>query len=335
MIDKHYTIPIFIPELACPHQCIFCNQKKISGQIKVPTPEEVVSIIDEYLETISIEDAHVEIAFFGGNFTGIPVEEQIKYLETVQPYFEKGIKGLRCSTRPDYITKESVEMLKKYGMNTIELGAQSMCEDVLVKSGRGHTVEHIVNASKIIKDAGIELGLQMMIGLPGDTLQDSIDTANKIVELGANSTRIYPAIVIKDTALAEQYHQRKYIPLSLLEAIKYSTKIYKIFEKAGVTILRVGLHPTEGLLSGEDLVAGPFHHSFRELVYTELWSERLRPLIAYYDYNGVKIYVPSSEINYAIGHQARNRNILKQYFHYVKFEADPKLTGREFRVDFY
>jgi len=334
-MQKHYSIPIFIPELACPHQCIFCNQKKISGQMEIPSPDEVITTIEGYLSTIHIEDAHVEIAFFGGNFTGIPVEDQIKYLEIVQPYFEKGISGLRCSTRPDYIDEETVARLKKYGMNTIELGAQSMCENVLVKSGRGHTVDHIVNASKIIKDAGLDLGLQMMVGLPGDTLQDSINTANKIVELGADNTRIYPVIVIKDTRLANLYNKREYIPLSLLEAIKHSTEIYKIFEKADVTILRVGLHPSEGLLNGEDLVAGPFHKSFRELVYTELWSERLRPLIAYYDYNGVKIYVPEEEMNYAIGHQARNRNILKQYYHYVKFVPDPKLTGRDFHVDFY
>lgn len=332
---RHYSIPIFIPELACPHQCVFCNQKKISGQTQIPTPEEVTHIIDEYLSTIHTGNANVEIAFFGGNFTGIPIEDQKKYLEVVQPYFDKGINALRCSTRPDYITEESVEFLKKYRMQTIELGAQSMCEKVLVQSGRGHTADHIVQASKIIKNAGLSLGLQMMIGLPGDTLEDSIETANKIIELGADNTRIYPAIVIKDTPLAELYHQRKYIPLSLLEAVKYSTKIYKIFEKAGVKILRVGLHPSDGLLNGDDLVAGPFHNSFRELVYTELWSERLRPLIAYYDYNGIKIYVPDEEINFAIGHQARNRNILKQYYHYVKFVTDPKLTGRDFHVDFY
>ncbi len=192
-MQKHYNIPIFIPELACPFQCVFCNQEKISGQQRIPDEKEIEQIIKEHLSSFRRTDRVVEVGFFGGSFTGIPIEEQEQYLRIVQPYIDQGeVNGIRLSTRPDYIDEEILNVLKKYRVTTIELGAQSMDDDVLKKSFRGHTAKQTEQAAKMILENGFELGLQMMIGLPGDTLEKSIKTATKIIEYGASNTRIYP-----------------------------------------------------------------------------------------------------------------------------------------------
>ena len=192
----------------------------------------------------------------------MPLEEQEKYLEAAQKYLENGdIQGLRLSTRPDYISPPVLKLLKKYHVSTIELGAQSMDNEVLKLSGRGHTAAEVSGRGSLpsSRKSNFQLGLQMMIGLPGDTLEKSLDTARQIVELGADNTRIYPTIVIKGTPLEELYRKGKYKPLSMEEAVKWTTGIMKIFEAANVAVIRVGLHPSEGLLNGTDLVAGPFH----------------------------------------------------------------------------
>lgn len=336
MKTKHYNIPIFIPELACPFQCIYCNQKKITGQLKVLSPDEVKQIIDEHLKTIPYKNSIVDVAFFGGNFTGIPLLEQENYLKVVQPYLSEGkIKGIRLSTRPDYINDEVLNLLKKYNVSTIELGAQSMDNNVLKISKRGHTVEDTISASEKIKKYGFSLGLQMMIGLPGDNLESSVFTAKKIVELGADNTRIYPCLVIKDTKLEEHFYQNKYTPLTLEEAVKQTKEVYSIFEKAGVTILRIGLHPSENLLNGKYLIAGPFHQSFKELVLTEIWNDILNPLLKTENKENLQISVSPSEFNYAIGYKSKNKKLLNKFYKKVVFKTDPKLEGRNFHVDYY
>lgn len=196
---KHYTIPIFIPELACPHQCVFCDQRKISGQQEIPNIDDINKKIKAYLKTIPEKRSRVEIGFFGGSFTGLPMDQQEMYLKAAAEFVKgRRVEGIRLSTRPDYINREILDLLKKNKVITIELGAQSMDPGVLAKSGRGHSVEDIEKASKMIIDDGFELGLQMMIGLPGDTLEKAKHTAKKIVELGARNTRIYPTLVIKE-----------------------------------------------------------------------------------------------------------------------------------------
>lgn len=280
-----------------------------------------MNTIETYLSTIP-EKSEVELAYFGGNFTGIPIHEQEDFLKLVQPYFKKGrISGIRISTRPDYIDKEILDLLKKYNVSSIELGAQSLDDDVLIRSGRGHTFQDIESASKLISEAGFSLGLQMMIGLPGDTKEKSICTARKIIALGAENTRIYPTLVIKETQLEKLYKEGKYIPLNLDEAVSWSKELLIIFELANVKILRLGLHPSEGLLSGTDLIAGPFHPSFRELVLTEIWADKLRSLT---EKSGekIEITVPPYQFNYAIGYNAKNRAMLERKFKKVKFIRD-------------
>lgn len=330
---RHYNIPIFIPELACPFQCVFCNQRNISGMLSVPEPNAIKDIIESHLETMPLE-SDIEIAFFGGNFTGIQIQLQQEFLSVTEEYISSGrVKAIRLSTRPDYITKENLLLLKRYNVKTIELGAQSLDKDVLRLSGRGHKVEDIIRSSKMILDEGFSLGLQMMIGLPGDSLEKSLFTAKEIVELGADNTRIYPTLVIKDTKLAQLYESGKYSPLSLQEATDWSKQILKVFEEGNVKVIRMGLHPSEGLISGEAFLAGPFHISFRELVLTETWNEILMPLLKM-ESEGIVIHVPIDEFNYAVGYESKNKKKLLENYRHVKFEADQKLKGRTFRAYF-
>ena len=335
-MPKHYTIPIFIPELACPFQCVFCNQEKISGHQNIPDESEIRQTITEHLKSFKQKERTVEIGFFGGSYTGIPIKEQKHYLGIVKPFIESGeVNGIRLSTRPDYISKEILDILKKFRVTTIELGAQSMDDEVLEKSHRGHTSKQTEQASEMILDNGFELGLQMMIGLPGDTLEKSIFTAKKIIELGASNTRIYPALVIKGTAMHKWYDDGKYIPLSLEEAINRTKQILPLFEAAGVKVLRVGLHPSEGLLLGHELVAGPFHQSFKELVLTEIWHDQLKPLLNKDEGKNLIIYVPEKERNYAIGYGAKNKKMLLEKFEKVEFIVQISLQGRDFSVSIY
>jgi len=332
-MPKHYTIPIFIPELACPFQCVFCNQEKISGHQNIPDESEIRQTITEHLKSFKKKDRTVEIGFFGGSFTGIPIKEQKHYLEIVQPFIDSGeVNGIRLSTRPDYINKEILGILKKLRVTTIELGVQSMDDEVLKKSHRGHTSKQTEQASEMILDNGFELGLQMMIGLPGDTLEKAVFTAKRIIELGASNTRIYPALVIKGTAMHKWYDDGKYIPLSLEEAINRTKQILPLFETAGIKVLRVGLHPSEGLLSGHELVAGPFHQSFKELVLTEIWYDQLKSLLHKDERKNLIVYVPEKEKNYAIGYGAKNKKMLLEKFEKVKFVVQTSLQERDFSV---
>jgi len=333
---RHYTIPVFIPELACPHQCVFCNQEKITGKKFYPDPALIDEIVLKYKTTINPENSEVELAFFGGNFTGIDVNMQEAFLSSAFKHVRTGfLEGLRVSTRPDYINDEILALLKKYSVKTIELGAQSMSDLVLNKSGRGHKVADTIRAAQKIKDAGFSLGLQMMIGLPGDTPEQAINTAKQIIGLGADNTRIYPTIVIKDTFLAELYQRGDYTPLSMREAIALTKQVYLMFEEAGVKVLRTGLHPSEGFLSGDEILAGPFHVSFKELVMTEIWEENFASLLNAQPVNKiVKIYVHPSEFNFAVGYSGANKQLLEKIFKKVKFYPDSNLSGREYHVDY-
>lgn len=332
MKKKHFNIPVFIPELACPFQCIYCNQQKISGQSKIPDSNEILSTIEEYLSTIQAPDAIIELAYFGGNFTGLNPREQVAYLDLVQPYIKQSkISGIRLSTRPDYISEETLEVLKKYHVSTIELGAQSLDDEVLKLSQRGHSTKDTEKASQLILAAGFKLGLQMMIGLPGDTLEKAKHTAKRIIELGANSTRIYPALVIKGTEFQDMYTSGIYEPLTLDNAVSWSKELLKIFESGGVDVIKLGLHPSEGLLSGHDLIAGPFHQSFRELVLTEIWGELLEP-INQIKGERIEISVPSDQFNYAVGYGAKNKKILLNNFREVVYKPSNNLKGRDFQV---
>ncbi len=322
MKKKFYNIPIFLPELACPHRCVFCNQEKISNTSKIPSINDCKQIFDTYLSTIS-QEAHTTIAFFGGNFTGLSQELQIQYLEVAQPYLESGkVKGIRLSTRPDYISHANLKILKDYGVTNIELGAQSFDNKVLQKSNRGHTIEHIENASRMILEHGFTLGLQMMIGLPYDTKEKAIFTAKKIIDAGASETRIYPALVIANTMLATLYREGKYSPLSITQSVDWLKDIIPMFENANVKILRVGLHKSEELDDETNLLAGPYHPSLKELVRSEIYFEKILSIIENHQQKNITLKIPPSKINYAIGYKAYNLEKFKNLGYNLKFVQD-------------
>lgn len=330
---RHYNIPIFIPQQACFHSCIYCNQHHISGQIAQPTSSEIISKIDSHLKTFK-EPYNAEIAFFGGTFTAINQQKQEEYLKLVQPYINQNkISSIRISTRPDYITPEILEFLKKYNVKTIELGAQSLCDEVLLKSQRGHSANDVQNASKLINEYGFDLGLQMMIGLPDDTLERSIETAKKIVNFNAKSTRIYPTLVIENTLLAQMYLNGEYKPLDMSEAINWSSKLYNIFLENNITILRVGLHPSEALINGVELLAGPFHVSFRELVLSNIWKEKFES-INHKKTDIITIYVNPKYIGSAVGYKSLNKLLLQKFYKRVIFKENINLKDFQFNYIF-
>lgn len=281
------------------------------------------------LESFPRKDAYVEVAFFGGNFTGLPIAMQDEYLRVVQPFLESGdIHSIRCSTRPDYIDERRLKELKKWGMKHIELGAQSTNNKVLLASGRGHGYEEIASASQKILENELILGLQMMLGLPGSDFDKELQTAHDIVSLGASETRIYPCLVISDTALERRYLNKSYMPLSMEEAVSRSAVITDYFCKHNVKVLRIGLHPSEELDSNA-FIAGPYHHNFAELVYTELWHSRLSTI----KNKGQQLTITThpDERSHAIGFEAKNKKALLQNFQKVRFECDDTLRRNEFR----
>ncbi len=295
--------------------------------------QEIKQTIESRLKTLSAKKGRIEIAFFGGSFTALPIKQMIAYLDLVYPYIHSGlIHNIRLSTRPDYVNEEILEILKKYKVRTIELGAQSMSDDVLKKSGRGHTADDTRRASAMIIENGFRLGLQMMTGLPGDTFETSLNTAREFVNMGANETRIYPTLVIEGTKLAEMYRKVEYTPPASDETISLLCRLIKIFEDAGVIILRIGLHPTEETgIAG--IIAGPEQTALREKALTELWWEELKQLLCESG-RAIKIFVKPTQLNYAAGYRKSNRSKLEKHFYKVSFHPDNNLNGREFYTHF-
>jgi histone acetyltransferase (RNA polymerase elongator complex component) len=259
---KHYTIPFFIPLKGCTRKCIFCDQRRITGE-SMPDPADVPGKIRRYLATMPAEGIHVEVGFFGGSFTGLPLNIQEEFLSAVRPFVDGGsVRGIRLSTRPDLIDESIVSFLKGLCVTCIELGVQSMSDEILAAAKRGHTSKDTEKASRQIKEAGLVLGHQMMLGLPRSGFTEEWFTARRIKELGAEQVRIYPVIVIKGTELAEMWRRKEYRPLSEEEAVERAAKLISYFEANDIKVIRCGLHPSEGLLSGEEYLAGPFHPAF-------------------------------------------------------------------------
>lgn len=336
IFEKHYIIPIFIPQKSCPNQCVFCNQRKITGFNNLPDEYSINNIIENYTSTIDIKNSILEIAFFGGNFTGIEISEQIKYLNIIKNHkIFHSLQGIRVSTRPDYINDEILTILKNNFVKTIELGVQSTDNEVLNYSKRNYTKEIIFKSSYLIKKYGFNLGLQMMIGLPKDNLEKTINTVNDIIEITPDFVRIYPTLVIKDTELENLYRNKLYKPLSLEETIKICKEICLLFEKYNIPIIRLGLHPSEGLLNKTSYIDGPFHQSLKELVYTEIWYDNLKKLMIENKNKTIEIEVNPKELNYAIGYNSKNKDILKMYYKKVFFKTNSNLINRNYLYKIY
>ena len=263
---------VFVPHLGCPNDCVFCNQRAIAG-VTVPATPEDVHTAAERVRSAGARNA--EIAFFGGSFTAIERGYMRSLLEAASDELEKGgFSGIRLSTRPDCVDDKVLDELKAAGVTIIELGAQSMRDAVLEKSGRGHTAEDTRRASALIKAHGIRLGLQMMTGLPGDDDDGALYTANELVKLAPECVRIYPTVVLKNTALACMYERGEYVPQTVDEAVTLCARLVRVFDAAGVKVIRLGLQRTESCES--DIIAGAWHPAFGELVYGELKYEDMR-----------------------------------------------------------
>lgn len=276
MSKNYYIIPVFISHQGCPHQCVFCNQDRIAGKYEEVFADDVRKTIDEYLKTINSKGATIEVSFFGGTFTAIDVNKQKELLEVAREYKEKGlIHKIRLSTRPDAILPYILGYLKEYKVDIIELGVQSLDDEVLRKSGRGHSVNDVIVASRLIKEAGFTLGHQIMPGLPGDNFEIDIETTKKSIEMKPDICRIYPSLVIKDTPMEDMYNRGDYIPYSLDEAVYISGEMLKLYTDAKIKVIRIGLQPTDTITTGKDIVDGPFHPAFRELVECHLICETL------------------------------------------------------------
>ena len=311
---KHVNIPIFIPHLGCPNQCVFCNQRSISGVTEFDIGN-VSKIIDDALSTVSKDD-DVEIAFFGGSFTGIDRELMTELLRIAHSYVEAGrVSHIRCSTRPDYINEEILDILGSNGVKVIELGLQSISSDVLIATKRGHTALDAIKACKMIVDRGFDLVGQMMIGLPGSTLESEIDTARFIIESGAVGARIYPTVVFKQTELCELAMCGNYDPLSLDDAIQRSAEVLKLFLASKTKVIRVGLCSSENLISTDTYFAGPNHAAIGELVENKIYYDLIKEKIkdVNFEKNDVLIiYVARGCISKAIGQKKKNKFLLAE-----------------------
>ncbi len=310
---KKYNIPVFIPHEGCPHSCVFCNQKKITGVQTSVTFDDVRKIIEEYLSFLPKENRDVEVAFFGGSFTGLNIDIQEGFLKTANEY-RKYIDGIRMSTRPDCINEEVLKLCKKYNVKTIELGLQSSDDEVLNLNEREHNYSQTKNSAKLIKEYGIGLGLQMMIGMYGSSPEKDIKTAYDTAELLPECVRIYPTLTLSNTKLEALYKEGKYIPYSLDKAIDVTDKALKIFEDKGIDVIRVGLHSDESLTVGESIVAGPYHPAFRELVLSKRIREEIEKDIIKKDLKDCIYYVKGVSPSVVAGHKRCNAKYFKEKY---------------------
>ena len=303
---KHINVALFVVHKGCPHMCSFCNQRSISGSHKDLTPDDVHSAVRVAVESLSKNQAAGgEIAFFGGSFTMVEREYMLSLLEAAYEYVGKGIfKGIRISTRPDGIDGEICGILKKYGVTAVELGAQSLDDRVLMLNERGHTAEQVENACKILKEYGFEVGLQMMTGLYGSKDSDSLETAEKIIDLAPATVRIYPTVVLKGTRLYELMKSGEFIPKGVNETVDLCARLIEMFENAGIKVIRVGLHSGGGVEEG--FAGGAYHPALRELCEGRLYYNRASLLLKKYDGGRYILCVNPKEISKMTGQKKEN-----------------------------
>lgn len=309
MSKKHVNIPLFIPHLGCPNDCVFCNQRTISGHgdFKI---ENARKEIEDALSTVS-QGTPTEIAFFGGSFTGIERGLMISLLELAEEYVKSGrVESIRLSTRPDYIDGEILSILSRYSVKTVELGLQSFDTDVLKASKRGHSAQCAKDACKAVKQAGFELIGQMMIGLPSSNTEKEVETARTICELGADGARVYPTVVFARTELECMRVRGEYAPLELDDAVERTKNVLDVFDRAGVPCIRVGLCASENLSDASKAVAGANHSAIGELAMGRLYFDRICEELDKRGIRGggVRIYVARGCVSKAVGQKKQNKD---------------------------
>lgn len=340
-MKKQYIIPIFVPHLGCPNNCTFCNQKTISGQTKEVTPKDVRQTVEYYLKSFKERNKYTEIAFFGGSFTGIEIDKQEALLQAAYEFIkDKKVDSIRVSTRPDYIDKERLKLLKKYGVKTIELGVQSTNDYILRKCQRNHTFQDVKKASKMIRWNGFKLGHQMMVGLPESTLLDELHTAKDLARLKPKIMRIYPVLVLKGTELEKEYNDGSYIPLSVEQAVERSKELCYFFAKKRINVIRVGLQSTDTISDiskneNSEVIAGPYHETFRQLVESSINYDTIVKKIKSYDtkVKEVEITTNPENVNNVVGYKRENIEKLKEYYDVdAKVKQDEKMKNGKINI---
>lgn len=335
-MDKMKIIPIFVPHIGCPNDCVFCNQKRITGKgTIVANADYVTNIVEEYRKTID-KNTYTELAFFGGSFTAINLKVQEELLQVGKHYKNLGVvQSIRCSTRPDAINHDILKLQKKYGMDIIELGIQSLDDEVLKLSNRGHTKEDSINASRLIKEHGFVLGHQVMPGLPGSTKEKDMKTCLESIAMKPDMVRIYPTLTIKDTDMVDMYDNGSYNPLTLEEAVNISAYMYSEYSINNINVIRIGLQNTDSINEDEDVVAGPFHPAFRQLVEEKLYLTSMVMKLKKYNLKDKHITIAAHKklISSIVGQKQGNINNLKSLFNIKKISF--KDSQSEYLIEIY
>lgn len=328
-MNNPLIIPFFIPHAGCPFTCVFCNQWEISGADEVVRPEEIGSFVEEYLKRARRwPDRHVEIAFYGGSFTALPAERQVAYLQAAVEQKTKGlIAGIRLSTRPDFINDEIVERLLAYGVTTVELGVQSLVDEVLQQTCRGHSAQDAFNALRVLRKYPLTVGYQLMLGLPGDSPALARLTLEKTVQVAPDFVRIYPALVLKGTTLAKWYREKKYQPWSLEMAVQTAAEWLGTFSFYKIPVIRLGLQSVENFTEDRDLLAGPYHPAFGELVESFLFLQQIEmgmEQLAQQEGEFLSIFVHPKAQSKLIGQKKRNLIFLRQKYRFAGIKVIPQ-----------
>lgn len=329
MTARACIIPVFVPHLGCPHQCVFCDQKQITGCSAGITVETVRSAI-RAAEAAAGCGTKRQLAFYGGSFTAMPEAMQTPLLEAAAEAIADGqIDSARLSTRPDAVTEGILRRLVSYGVDTVELGAQSMDDDVLRLSRRGHSAADVERASRLVHEAGLSLILQMMTGLPGDTAEKSMATARRLIALRPEGVRIYPTVVVKGTDLYDMWVRGEYREHTLPEAVQLCAALYDLFDWAGIPIIRLGLNPNEQL-SGGGAAAGAYHPAFGELVRSRRFFERAcRLLDGVRPGSRVVLAVRPRLLSQVLGQRRENLRLLREQFALTELKILPDETITE------
>ncbi len=338
--SKPLVIPIFIPHLGCPHQCLFCNQRTVTGAATVmPDAGDIRSTVEKYLRYKGPGRSHSEISFYGGNFLGLSAKQTDRLLTDVAPFVAEGsVDGIRFSTRPDTIDRSRLDRIRDWPVITVELGVQSMDDTVLAASERGHTAGDTLKASTLLKRRGYRIGIQMMIGLPGDTPAASLSTARAIIGLAPDFVRIYPTLVLADSPLADLYAQGRYTPLSMEACVSQLKTLYRLFAAHGISVIRMGLQASSELSDPSVVLAGPYHPALGHMVLSDMMLDAAGQALSAKKSHGRDAMFTVHPVNYSRlqGHRKQNLDKLKQRFAIgrVHVRTDAGLPEDAVRVNF-
>jgi histone acetyltransferase (RNA polymerase elongator complex component) len=338
---KPFIVPVFIAHQGCPHRCVFCDQSAITGQSgRIPSSDDLRRYIEGYLKYAGPLRYPVQVSFYGGTFLGLDDDTIIRLLSLAQGFVDEGVvHGIRFSTRPDSVTREKLDLIRPYTVKTVELGVQSMDDGVLALSSRGHGSCHTEAASGLLSERGYETGFQVMVGLPGDDRNKSLRTAERLSHLKPSFMRIYPALVLKGSALAGLYHQGAYTPLSLDEAVFRVKELYLYLKSRNIKVIRMGLQASEELDSGSVTVAGPYHPSFGHLVYSAVFLDMAEKILQKEMARNVNreavFFVHPKNISKLRGLKNKNLDVLKALFHldHIRVMGDDSLDPETVKTD--